>query len=72
MAGDITKNREQERSLRITPAKLQAVVDNTVLGITLVRGTRIVWVNATVEKMFGDLSSELTTNHSKRNVVDDQ
>ncbi|XOF32703.1 MAG: PAS domain S-box protein [Candidatus Electrothrix sp. YB6] len=53
MAQDITAARLMDERLHSALAELQVILDNTMLGLALVQGERIIRVNTTFEKMFG-------------------
>ncbi|MEN8199469.1 MAG: PAS domain S-box protein [Thermodesulfobacteriota bacterium] len=61
MARDVTKARRQEKLLNNTLAELQAIFDNAILGLILVRNDNIVRANAVIDEMFGHMPAELTT-----------
>ena len=59
MARDITEARKMDKRLRSALAELQVILDNTMLGLVLVRGDRILRVNSTFESMVGYETEEI-------------
>ncbi len=59
MAQDVSEARKMEKQLRSALTELQVILDNTVLGLVLVRDDHVLRVNSTFEKMFGYAQNEL-------------
>ena len=59
MARDITRARQLEKRLHFALSEMQAVVDNTILGLLMVRDDKILLINKTFEEMFGYASGIL-------------
>jgi PAS domain S-box-containing protein len=53
MARDITEARKMDKRLHSALAELQVILDNTMLGLVLVRDDRILRINSTFESMVG-------------------
>ncbi len=59
MARDITESNRMDNRLHAALAELQVILDNTMLGLVLVRGDQIMRVNSTFETLFGHTMEEI-------------